>query len=375
MRPKITSSNSIARSLTYNEQKLTQGKAECLTAANFLKAPDQLTYADKLHRFQHRMELNEAVKTSQHITLNFDPSDQLSNEKMRLIADSYMKEIGFENQPYLVYRHHDAGHPHCHIVTTHVRSNGDPIEMYNIGKIQSEQARLRIEKEYQLTTAEMKQQLRQQGSHPDGVQKITYGESSTTQSISRVLDHVTENYKYTNLKELNTVLRLYNVEAYRGREDSKLYQNRGLLYRVLDENGRYLGVPLKASFFDSKPTLDNLEKKMIQNQALKLKHQEHVAISVQWNIVKESHTMEEFKQAMARDKIRMVLHQDKQGICKDVFYIDLKNKCIYNGSELGERCNHLAIQKLIDRETTQKLEQSQNQNQTQRQTYRLRHHF
>ncbi|HMI60640.1 MAG TPA: relaxase/mobilization nuclease domain-containing protein, partial [Puia sp.] len=287
----------------------------------------------------------------------------------------YMKEIGFENQPYLVYRHHDAGHPHCHIVTTHVRSNGDPIEMYNIGKIQSEQARLRIEKEYQLTTAEMKQQLRQQGSHPDGVQKITYGESSTTQSISRVLDHVTENYKYTNLKELNTVLRLYNVEAYRGREDSKLYQNRGLLYRVLDENGRYLGVPLKASFFDSKPTLDNLEKKMIQNQALKLKHQEHVAISVQWNIVKESHTMEEFKQAMARDKIRMVLHQDKQGICKDVFYIDLKNKCIYNGSELGERCNHLAIQKLIDRETTQKLEQSQNQNQTQRQTYRLRHHF
>jgi hypothetical protein len=375
MRPKITSSNSIARSLTYNEQKLTQGKAECLTAANYLKDPDRLTYTEKLHRLQHRMELNDAVKTSQHITLNFDPSDQLSNEKMKEIADSYMKEIGFENQPYLVYRHHDAGHPHCHIVTTHVRSNGDPIEMYNIGKIQSERARLRIEKEYQLMTAEKKQQLRQQQRQPDGVLKITYGESSTTQSISRVLDHVTENYKYTSLKELNTVLRLYNVEAYRGREDSKLYQRRGLLYRVLDQNGRYLGVPLKASFFDSKPTLDNLEKKMTQNQTLKLQHRLHMEASVLWNLSRESGTMEQLRQAMAKDKIRMVLRQDKQGICQDVTYIDLKNKTIYNGSELGERCNHLAIQKIIDREATQKLEQSQNQTQTQKQTYRLRHHF
>jgi len=368
-------SNSIARSLTYNEQKLTQGRAECLTAANYLKDPDQLTYAEKLHRLQHRMELNEAVTTSQHITLNFDPSDKLSNEKMKLIADTYMKEIGFEHQPYLVYRHHDAGHPHCHIVTTHVRSNGDPIELYNIGKNQSEQARLRIEKEYQLMTTEKKQQLRQQQRHPDGVQKITYGESSTTQSISRVLDHVTEKYKYTTLKELNTALRLYNVEAYRGREDSKLYQRRGLLYRVLDDNGRYLGVPLKASFFDSKPTLDNLEKKMIQNQTLKLQHQQHLHVSVQWNLSRESNTMEQLKQAMARDKIRMILRQNKQGICQDVTYIDLNNKCIYNGNELGERCNHLAIQKIIDRETTQKLEQSQNQTQAQKQTYRLRHHF
>jgi len=368
-------SNSIARSLYYNEQKLTLGKAECLTAANYLKEADQLTYAEKLHRLQHRMELNEAVTTSQHITLNFDPSDQLSNEKMRIIADRYMKEIGFEHQPYLVYRHHDAGHPHCHIVTTHVRSNGDPIEMYNIGKNQSEQARLRIEKEFQLMTTEKKQQLRQQQRHPDGVQKIIYGESSTTQSISRVLDHVTENFKYTTLQELNTVLRLYNVEAYRGREDSKLYQRHGLLYRVIDENGRYLGVPLKASFFDSKPTLDNLEKKMVQNQTLKLQHRQYLENSVLWNLYKNSDTMQQLKQAMANEKIRMVLRQDKQGICQDVTYIDLKNKCIYNGSELGERCNHLAIQKIIDRETTQKLEQSQKQTQTQKQTYRLRHHF
>ncbi|HWK03303.1 MAG TPA: relaxase/mobilization nuclease domain-containing protein, partial [Puia sp.] len=121
MRPKIMPCKNIAKTLQYNEQKLVQGTAECILAANFLKDISRLTPQDKLHCFQRRMELNERVTTNQHITLNFDPLDKLSNEQMQQIAKRYMKEIGFERQPYLVYRHHDAGHPHCHIVTTHVR--------------------------------------------------------------------------------------------------------------------------------------------------------------------------------------------------------------------------------------------------------------
>ena len=31
-----------------------------------------------------------------------------------------MEQIGFGDQPYLVYQHNDAGHPHIHIVTTRI---------------------------------------------------------------------------------------------------------------------------------------------------------------------------------------------------------------------------------------------------------------
>src|SRR5271169_5167501 len=108
MRPKIMPCHNIARSLTYNEQKVTLEKAELLTAANFLKEGSRLTLADKLHRFEQRMELNDRVSTNLHITLNFDPQDKLSNDQMKKIAGLYMKEIGFAHQPYLVYRHNDA---------------------------------------------------------------------------------------------------------------------------------------------------------------------------------------------------------------------------------------------------------------------------
>gem|GEM_PF-5434068 len=107
---------------------------------------------------------------------------------------------------------------------------------------------------------------------------------------------------------------------------------------------------------------------MVQNQILKLQHQDHVTTWVQWNL-KDADSIEQLRLRLGRHQIRVALQKDKQGLCRDVTYIDMQNKCIYSGDELGERCNHLAIQKIIDRETTQKLEQSQNQ------TYRLRHHF
>ncbi len=145
MRPKIISCRHISRSIRYNEQKVEGQTAERIAAANLLKPLDQLTLEDIEHRFLRRMELNDRVRTSLHITLNFDPQDKLTNNLMQHIAHCYMKEIGFDGQPWIAWRHNDAGHPHCHIVTTHVQWNGDPIELYNIGRNQSEKARQKIE--------------------------------------------------------------------------------------------------------------------------------------------------------------------------------------------------------------------------------------
>lgn len=68
--------------------------------------------------------LNENVsRISVHVSLNFDPSERLFNEQLKAISESYMQKTGFGEQPYLVYQHHDAGHPHIHIVTIKVRAD------------------------------------------------------------------------------------------------------------------------------------------------------------------------------------------------------------------------------------------------------------
>ncbi|WP_431210915.1 relaxase/mobilization nuclease domain-containing protein [Puia sp. P3] len=376
MRPKIMTSRSITRSLIYNEQKITQGRAELLTAANFLKQAHHLSYAEKLHCFERRVQLNDRVKTSQHITLNFDPADRLTNEQMQTIAQRYMQEIGFGQQPYLVYRHHDAGHPHCHIVTTHIRSDGTPIELYNIGRNQSEEARLRIEEEFHLVTTEQKQTQRLQQrvisslhGHRDSPNPIEYGKSGLTRQISDVLDYVTKEYKYTSLKEFNLVLHQFNLEAYRGKENTQLYESRGLLYRVLNEQGSYIGVPLKASFFDSQPTLDNLEKQFIQNLRLKQEHRDHVRVTIAWELSNKYRDLDYIIDQLRDENIRMVRRHDKDGHCTSVHYIHRATNCIYTGEELGPKCDHRLIQSVMERDRQEQLEE------TQTQRHRLRHHF
>ena len=87
-----------------------------------------------------------------------------------------MERIGIGNQPYLVYQHHDAGHPHIHIVSIKVREDGSRIDTQNIGRNQSEKARKEIEKEFGLVKAEHSKRVKQYLPKPkyreDSVRKI-----------------------------------------------------------------------------------------------------------------------------------------------------------------------------------------------------------
>ena len=48
------------------------------------------------------------------------------------IAREYMRKMGIENTQYLIVRHHDAPHPHCHIVYNRVKNDGTTVPDSNI---------------------------------------------------------------------------------------------------------------------------------------------------------------------------------------------------------------------------------------------------
>ena len=148
---------------------------------------------------------------------------------------------------------------------------------------QSEQARQRIEVEFGLVTAEMKQKLRQQKQEVDGVQKVIYGQRSTTRLISVVLEHVTQRYKYTS----------------------------------------------KASSFDCKPTLDNLERQFVLHQQHKQKWREEIRMHVAYELHRSPDDLEAATRSLKTDRIHMLVRRDKNGVCTDASYIDRDN-CIYN---------------------------------------------
>src|SRR5690606_18865797 len=130
--------------------------------------------------FERFTSLNErAITNVLHVSLNFDPSDKLDNENLMDIAKTYMERIGFGEQPYLVYRHHDAGHPHIHVISTSIQRDGSRISMHNIGRNQSEKARKEIEIEFGLVKAQEKKLDDRIKLIPISAQKVAYGKSST----------------------------------------------------------------------------------------------------------------------------------------------------------------------------------------------------
>jgi len=342
---RINTSKSISKALNYNEAKLKAGTAELLLASGFIKNTEKLNFYDKIRQFERYISLNEKATTNTlHISLNFDRSDHLSKEKLTAIAEHYMEAIGFGHQPFLVYQHFDSGHPHIHIVSTNIQKDGCRISVHNLGRNQSEVARKEIEIKFGLIKAEKKGLAESFKIQPVNVQKVLYGKNTTKQAIANVLNEVIRNYKFSSLPEFNAILKLFNVTADRGLEDSKMYKGKGLVYRVLDEKGIPFGAPIKASAFYQKSTLAFLEEKFLENDSLKQPFGKRIKVEIEFALAKSRYpSLNNFIQELEKGQISPVLRKTKDGLIYGITYVDHKTKTVFNGSDLGKEYSAKAI--------------------------------
>ncbi len=331
---KVISGKTIRGVLSYNENKVKAGVATCIMTHLFGAEPKDLNFHEKLTRFQKRIEHNAKTKTNTiHISLNFDTTENLAIEKLCAISTTYMDKIGFGNQPYIVYKHLDAAHPHVHIVTTNIQKNGKRIDIHNLGRNQSEAARKEIEKQFSLVQAESKS--KKILVFNPMAERAIYGKSETKRSISNAV-RTALSYKFTSLPEFNAVLRQFNVVADRGRESTRMYQKKGLVYSLLDNAGNKIGIPIKASSIYNKPTLTQLESKYALNSKLRIPHKERIKTCID-NCFKNSPvTQAGFNTSLHQEGIFVLLRKSREGKVFGITFVDNKTKVVFNGSDLGK---------------------------------------
>jgi hypothetical protein len=330
----MNTGSSIQGVLNYNEHKVRAGAAEMLLATGFACDIDSLGFSEKLRRFELLIQRNEKIQTNTlHVSLNFPPDEILSAETMQHIAMDYMERIGFGEQPYLVYKHDDANHPHIHIVTTTIKENGKAISLHNIGKEVSEPARKVLEIEYGLIQAESRKRKEASLSEQE-LSPAVYGKGETKQKISNIVRTVTATYKYTSLEELNLILRQLNIVADRGPEDSQMFQNSGLVYSMLDRYGFKIGVSIKASSIYTYPTLNTLNTKFEQNRIKKLSALPFTKTKVE-SVLRKSNNPDEFTDGLRNMKIGLFAHRDQVGNINEINFIDNKSRAVFTTQELG----------------------------------------
>ncbi|WP_165026175.1 relaxase/mobilization nuclease domain-containing protein [Dysgonomonas sp. ZJ279] len=95
-----------------------------------------------------------------HIPLAFSPDDKerMTDQFMERLAKEYMKLMGIENTQYIIVRHSNTSHPHCHIVFNRVDNDGKTISDKN-DRYRNEKVCKQLKDKYNLTYGKGKENV------------------------------------------------------------------------------------------------------------------------------------------------------------------------------------------------------------------------
>ena len=91
-------------------------------------------------------------KSVGHIPLSFSPEDtpRLTDHFMMQLAKEYMRAMNIENTQYIIVKHNNTSHPHCHIVFNRVDNDGKTISDKN-DRYRNEKVCKQLKDKYNLT--------------------------------------------------------------------------------------------------------------------------------------------------------------------------------------------------------------------------------
>ncbi len=119
---------------------------------------------DMVQDFKDQTMLNPRLKNNVgHISLSFSPKDapRMTDALMTQIAKEYKQKMGITDTQYLLVRHLDQPHPHCHLVCNRVGNNGQTISDKNI-KIRNAKVCRELTEKYGLYLASGKDDVRRE---------------------------------------------------------------------------------------------------------------------------------------------------------------------------------------------------------------------
>ncbi len=324
----------VRKAFWYNEKKIDQGVARCLSALPDPGGTGDLPRSDRLKTLTDRTGLNSTIrKNGLHISLNFHPLDSLDEERMRAISEEYISRTSLAEQPCLVYRHSDAAHPHLHLVSCLIRENGKPLKFRGGLREQSRKACRELDALYGLTPSNPSGKNLPK-EIPEHFPALRYGSGPSFESLDRVVHQVTRTYCFDSLNSLGAALRLYRVSVHPSHPgpDGK---PRGLIYRMLDTTGHRTGVWAKASALPGKPTIPFLETRFEENRILKADRSRRVRAVLDWMVIRPPEGLIQISRDLGKEGVSILVAIPRNQDGFQFYYIDLKTRTVFADLELG----------------------------------------
>ena len=116
----LGSASSNFHGVQYNDKKVEKGTGELMLMKNFPSFIDENSSQEEVRNYLKSISKNEKVKKPQFHAVISTKFQQHSKEELAKVAEDFMQEMGYGNQPFIVVFHNDTENNHVHIVSTRV---------------------------------------------------------------------------------------------------------------------------------------------------------------------------------------------------------------------------------------------------------------
>lgn len=278
----LGSSSSNFHGVQYNDKKVEKGTGELMLMKNFPSFINENSSQEGVRNYLKSISKNEKVKKPQFHAVISTKFQQHNKEELTKVAEDFMQEMSYGNQPFIVVFHNDTENNHVHIVSTRVEKS--------TGK--------KINDSYE--------KLKAQKALADTLEKH-YGISSE-KKLEKIL-----NYQISSLKQLEILLERNGFKLTKNTNDENALDilKNGVKLKILNGN--------QISFITNS---DNNRSKQLKAILIKYKHLcSNKVFKVEDNRKQQSKLPEEKHKDDWKPKIEFESELQKK--LKEVFGIDV----------------------------------------------------
>lgn len=186
---KILSASKSFSGVEYNDKKIEKGKGELMAMRNFPSFINEESSPRTVKDYLKTISKSNKVKKPQFHAVISTKFQEHSKEELTIIAEEFMQEMKYGQQPYILIFHNDTENNHIHIVSTRVdKKNGK--------KIDDSFERLKSQKALQKVMDKL------------------YPEQKLNETLEKLL-----NYKYSSLNQLKELLERNGFKLSKNSED------------------------------------------------------------------------------------------------------------------------------------------------------------
>jgi len=345
---KINHGSSIYGALIYNYDKVLNDNARIISGNRMITdmygIPEK-TMQQMLSSFENYLLANKRTeKPILHISLNPSQNDNLTDEHYSRLAREYMQQMGYGDQPYIVFKHEDIDRHHIHIVSVNVKETGEKIKD-SFDYKRSMDACRKLEREFGLEQiADKERELNQ-----FYLRKVDYTKGDLKHQISNILKSV-GGYKFQSFGEYNALLKCYNIEAKHIRGEHNGEQYNGITYCATNDNGKIKSTPFKSSLFGKTHGFELLARRMKRNSD-NFKAGKFVPIisdDIKRAIQISGTDRRTFTEYLSNKGIDTIFRENEEGRIYGITFVDHNNKEVYNGSRIGKEFSANNFNKLFN---------------------------